>query len=113
MERWVSGLFCLILIMFMGSGKLWAEQSPPVSIRPTEVTNSDGEPLPRSLWHYGAYLDLSYAIDFNYPENHLWRSKVTTQRVNELALNMALAYIRKEVNESSRWGMELGLQNRT
>lgn len=109
-ERWVSGLFCLILIMFMGSGKLWAEQSPPVSIRPTEVTNSDGEPLPRSLWHYGAYLDLSYAIDFNYPENHLWRSKVTTQRVNELALNMALAYIRKEANESSRWGMELGLQ---
>ena len=94
----------------MGSGKLWAEQSPPVSTRPTEVTNSDGEPLPRSLWHYGAYLDLSYAIDFNYPENHLWRSKVTTQRVNELALNMALAYIRKEANESSRWGMELGLQ---
>jgi hypothetical protein len=62
------------------------------------------------LWHYGAYLDLSYLIDFNFPENHRWRSKVTTQRVNELTPNMVMGYLRKDVDESSRWGMEFGIQ---
>jgi hypothetical protein len=62
------------------------------------------------LWRYGAYLDLSYPIDFNFPENHRWRSKVTTQRVNELTPNMVMGYVRKDVDESSRWGMEFGIQ---
>ena len=62
------------------------------------------------MWHYGAYLDLTYPIDFNYPDNHIWRSKVTTQKVNELSLNMAMAYVRKDVDTSSRWGMEFALQ---
>ena len=61
-------------------------------------------------WHYGLYLDLSYPVDFNFPENHRWRSKVTTQRVNELTPNMALGYVRKDVDESSRWGMEFAVQ---
>jgi hypothetical protein len=74
---------------------------------PREV--AEKEPV-RSLWHYGAYLDLTYAIDFNFPENHLWRSKVTTQRVNEFNVNVALAYVRKDANELSRWGMEFALQ---
>lgn len=77
---------------------------------PPETTKAGQEASPNSVWRYGAYLDLSYPIDFNFPENHLWRSKVTTQRVNDLNLNMALAYVRKDANESSRWGMELGLQ---
>lgn len=63
-----------------------------------------------SDWHYGAVLDLSYALDVNFPENHLWRSKSTTPRVNELAPNMTLGYVRKDATTSSRWGMELGLQ---
>lgn len=63
-----------------------------------------------SDWHYGGFLDLSYAVDFNFPENHLWRSKATTPRVNELAPNMALAYIRKDISPSSSWGMEFSVQ---
>jgi hypothetical protein len=63
-----------------------------------------------SLWHYGAYLDVSYVLNFNFPENHLWRSRTTAARHNEFAPNMALAYARKDVSESSRWGMELGVQ---
>lgn len=63
-----------------------------------------------SDWHYGGFIDLSYALDFNFPENHLWRSKSTTRRVNELAPNMVLGYIRKDVSAQSRWGMELGVQ---
>jgi len=109
-EQLVPGLFSLVLLVSIWSGNIWAQQSPPVSIMSEAVTNPDREPWPKSLWHYGAYVDLTYAIDFNYPENQLWRSKVTTQRVNELALNMALAYVTKEVNEASRWGMEFGLQ---
>lgn len=61
-------------------------------------------------WHYGAYLDLSYLLDFNVPENHRWRSKATTQRVNELAPNMIMGYVRKDADELSRWGMEFAVQ---
>lgn len=61
-------------------------------------------------WHYGGFLDLGYAVDSNFPENHLSRSKLTTPRVNELAPNMALAYVKKNISLSSPWGMELGVQ---
>lgn len=63
-----------------------------------------------SEWRYGAMVDLSYSLDFNFPDNHRWRSKGTTPRVNELAPNMVQGYVRKDVSEASRWGMELGLQ---
>lgn len=68
------------------------------------------DPKPGSDWHYGGFLDLSYAVDFNFPENHRWRSKATTPRVNELAPNMALAYVRKNITPSSSWGMEFSVQ---
>ncbi|MBK9308198.1 MAG: outer membrane beta-barrel protein [Nitrospira sp.] len=61
-------------------------------------------------WHYGGSIDLSYVIDSNFPENHLWRSKTTTPNVNEPALNMVVGYIRKDATERSRWGLEFGLQ---
>lgn len=63
-----------------------------------------------SLWQYGAYLDGGYVLNVNFPENHLWRSRGTALRHNEFAPNMALAYVRKDASESSRWGMELGVQ---
>lgn len=63
-----------------------------------------------SLWQYGAYLDGGYVLNVNFPENHLWRSRGTALRHNEFAPNMALAYVRKDASESSRWGMELGAQ---
>ncbi len=59
---------------------------------------------------YGAMLDLAYALDFNFPENHQWRSKSTTRRVNELAPNPAMGYVRKDATVQSRSGMELGIQ---
>ncbi len=63
-----------------------------------------------SLWHYGAYLDVGYVLNFNFPENHLWRTRGTAVRHNEFAPNMALVYVRKDATASSRWGMELGVQ---
>lgn len=61
-------------------------------------------------WHYGAYVDVSYIGNFNFPDNHLWRSRTTAFHHNELSPNMGLAYVRKDASVSSRWGMELGFQ---
>lgn len=55
-------------------------------------------------------MDLGYALDLNFPENHRWRSKSTTPRVNELAPNMAMGYLKKDATERARWGMEFGIQ---
>ena len=76
---------------------------------PVSSSSSPPESVTRE-WHYGAYVDLSYILNFNFPENHLWRSRSTASRHNELAPNMALAYVRKDATEASRWGMELGVQ---
>lgn len=64
-----------------------------------------------SDWHYGGFLDLSYALDFNFPDTRRWRSKSTTPIVNEAALNMVAGYVRKDATVQSRWGLEFGLQD--
>ncbi|UCE63991.1 MAG: outer membrane beta-barrel protein [Nitrospirota bacterium] len=63
-----------------------------------------------SLWEFGGYVDLGYTLDFNFPDNHQWRSKPTTPRVNELSLNIAQAYLRKPIKKVNRWGFEFGVQ---
>ncbi len=74
-----------------------------------EKTDSAEQPkLPSKLeWHYGGFVDLGYLLDFNYPSNHLFRNRSTAFKVNELDLNMAGAYVKKEASQLSRWGMEL------
>ncbi len=92
---------------------LWAVWAPAFGETPTPGPGTVERPASStssSEWHYGAYLDLSYIQNFNEPENHLWRSRSTASRHNELAPNMALVYVRKEAIETSRWGMEFGLQ---
>ncbi len=79
-------------------------------IAPADPAWSEDGAVPRSDWHYGGFVDASYAIDPNFPENHRWRSKGTTPRVNELAPNMVLGYVRKDATPQSRWGMEFGGQ---
>jgi hypothetical protein len=78
----------------------YAEEVPPVAAEAKDVRD----------WHYGGFVDLSYPINFNFPENHRWRSRSTVPRHNELAPNMAVAYVRKDISAESSWGMELGLQ---
>jgi Putative beta-barrel porin-2, OmpL-like. bbp2 len=55
-------------------------------------------------------VDIAYGLNFNFPENHQWRSKETTPRTNELAPNMVLGYFRKDALKQSRWGLELAVQ---
>ncbi len=69
-----------------------------------------GEEVPPADWHYGMTVDASYVVDFNFPENHLWRNKTTTPRVNELAPNMVMGYVKKDATVQSRWGLEFGIQ---
>ena len=61
-------------------------------------------------WQFGGYADLGYSLDFNFPDNHVWRNKNTTPRVNELALNVLHGYIRKPIMLGERWGFEFGVQ---
>ena len=91
------------------SAAAYAEEGPAPSPQTAQLPDEKRKETP-AQWHYGAYLDLSYALNFNFPENHLFRSKLTTPRTNELAPNMALAYLRKDISEASRWGMELAVQ---
>jgi hypothetical protein len=82
-----------------------AAQSP-TETHPTERSAGDGW----DNWHVSAYVDLAYIVDFNFPENHLWRSRTTSNRFNEFAPNMAFLNVRKDTTADSRWGMELGVQ---
>lgn len=79
-------------------------------IPPYAATVSPETVTPTTDWHYGAYVDVGYIGNFNFPDNHLWRNRTTAFHHNELSPNMGLAYVRKDANVSSRWGMELGFQ---
>jgi len=63
-----------------------------------------------SPWQYGGFVDVGYLRDFNDPSNDLFRNRGTTFKVNEPALDMAAAYIRKASAPESRWGAELTVQ---
>lgn len=102
--RWL--LSALTLFCSGMAAPVLAQQTPEAP--PAKEFSATGLPAD---WHYGAYVDLSYIVNFNFPENHLWRSRSTAFRHNELAPNMALAYVRKDLSVDSRWGMELGLQD--
>jgi hypothetical protein len=98
----------LFIVIFLAD-PLHAEQVPLREMDRGAIPEiSKKEP---SLWHYGAYLDVSYDLNFNFPNNHLWRSRTTTNHTNELAPNMALGYVRKDATDQSRWGMEFSLQD--
>lgn len=84
----------------------FAAAQSPTSRHPTEESSSDRW----DNWHVSGYVDLAYIVDFNFPENHLWRSRTTSNRFNEFAPNMAYLNVRKDATTDSRWGTELGVQ---
>ena len=65
----------------------------------------------KSDWHYGGYLDLGYLPNLSSPGADEWRTKLTDFKLNSPRVNLAMAYIRNEVNpEGSRWGGEFAVQ---
>lgn len=99
--------FYIVRVHLIGWFMLWASIMPAYA---EEVSPVAAEAKGVSDWHYGGFVDLSYPINFNFPENHRWRDRSTTARHNELAPNMAVVYVRKDLSAESRWGMELGVQ---
>ena len=91
----------LVIAALLACAQVLATPRASVGQPPTE---------PATDWHYGAFVDTAYTVDFNFPENHLWRSRSTTRRVNELDVNMASAYVKKGLSAVSRWGMEFSVQ---
>lgn len=96
--RW---LFSVLLLWPWMTAPVLAQQAPEAP----PANESGATDLPPG-WHYGAFVDLGYSLDFNFPQNHLFRNRSTTPRVNELDLNMGAVYVRKDASEQSRWGME-------
>jgi hypothetical protein len=80
------------------------------SVHAEEAPEPAGDATTATDWHYGGLVDLGYPVNFNFPENHRWRSRATVARHNELAPNMAVAYVRKDISAQSGWGMEFGVQ---
>ena len=68
------------------------------------------EQQPHHEWQYGGFVDLAYPLDFNHPENRLFRSRGTAFHTDGVWLNMAAAYVRKKPSAASRWGVELTAQ---
>jgi Putative beta-barrel porin-2, OmpL-like. bbp2 len=73
---------------------------------PAMLARAD-EPPAKRPWQFGGFADVGYLRDFNDPANHLFRSRGTAFHVNELDLNMAGVYARKQATSSSRWGVEV------
>jgi hypothetical protein len=103
---------CLLVLWALSHPAVYAQGSEPVAREGPGPENAQAAvpSAASSHWHYGAYLDVGYAANFNFPDNDLWRSRSTASRHNQPAPNMVLAYVRKDATESSRWGMELGVQ---
>jgi hypothetical protein len=84
--------------------------APSAADTPTSESSAASSQNEWANWHYSAYVDLAYLLDFNFPENHRWRSRTTSSRFNEFAPNMGFINVRKDATTDSRWGMELGVQ---
>jgi hypothetical protein len=69
-----------------------------------------GDEVEAYLFQYRLYADGAYAGSSTRPANNTWRTKQTSYRLDEFALNLAMAHFWKEPAADSRWGFELGAQ---
>lgn len=113
----LTALVCACLLNSTASGQALSSGNSAVAQDPrlsAIVAQLQPEPTPAPAvtptWAYGGFVDVGYLNDFNYPANHLFRSRGTTFKVDELDLNMAVVYLKKPPSEGSRWGTELTAQ---
>ncbi len=104
-DRVMSATLLIFVVLITGA----AVDASADGLRGDSAPQTADHPAPPQ-WQCGGFIDAGYLHDFNYPSNHLFRSRGTTFHVNEADLNMAAAYLRKTASESSRWGAELTLQ---
>jgi len=82
-----------------------ADATPQATPSPSPATKPA-----ESKWHYGGFIDAAYLLDFNHPENRVFRSRGTTWHTDRSHINGAAFYLRKKADEQSRWGVELTAQ---
>src|SRR5258708_3953705 len=108
---WVLG--CLAALAIASAG---AQDRPMASTECREEvlepsTPQELQPVPsKPQWQYGGFFDVGYLLDFNHPANDIFRSRGTTWHVDDVHLNMAAAYIKRDATEQSRWGTQLTVQ---
>lgn len=83
------------------------EVASPKTTTPTATPQTQS---PESKWHYGGFFDVGYLLDFNHPENKVFRSRGTTWHLDRPQINMAAFYLKKKATDDSRWGVELTAQ---
>jgi Putative beta-barrel porin-2, OmpL-like. bbp2 len=88
------------------SGRSFLDKSATQQEPAEEQVNQRSDPK----WQYGGFVDLAYPLDFNHPQNRLFRSRGTAFRMDNVWLNMAAFYVRKKPSKESRWGVELTAQ---
>lgn len=74
------------------------------------LTVASAEDTTEGGLQHGAYIDLSYANDLDGSGRVPWRSKLTTNRLNQFDPNMGLAYVKKTPTDRLPWGFEFGVQ---
>lgn len=74
------------------------------------AADEEPKPKPDGNWHFGGYLDLNYAANFNTSTPHPWRSKATTNNLSQFNPDMGRVYLVKEAVSGSPWGVELSAQ---
>jgi hypothetical protein len=65
---------------------------------------------PAPAWHFGGTVDVSFLNSNNDPENHLFRTRGTTPKVDEWGIDMAMITLKKAAAAGARWGVELTAQ---
>jgi len=109
------GLLVTVLSCVAQAQELVPGEASAGSTSSTEAAQSTPSPTPApdpptATWHYGGFIDAGYLLDFNHPENRVFRSRGTTWHVDRPQINMAAFYLRKKATEDSRWGVELTAQ---
>ena len=101
-------LFVLVITALVSKGQ--TQQTVPAKERSDAPSPTPQTQSPDSKWHYGGFVDVGYLLDFDHPENRVFRSRGTTWHVDRPQINMAAFYLRKKATEDSRWGLELTAQ---
>lgn len=74
-----------------------------------ETTEPDDAPA-AGPWVLGAFIDTSYQSSSNRPDNHVWRGMFTSPRTDEISVNLAALWVRRDAGTRDPFHFELAVQ---
>lgn len=78
--------------------------APAPVVEPATVASTE-----TSAWVLGGFVDTAYQGATNQPNNHVWRGMFTSPRTNELTLNLAAVWVRRDARPRDPFHLELAL----